>query len=98
MVLKLPIPKFSEWTRPQRLLAFGGMLLWSVVMLDRFVLKPWGDHAAHVRKEIARLEEAGNIQVRNPVLGPAAGQPPSDEAFCHGLSRRSLGPGIRKAI
>ena len=57
MALKLTIPKFSEWTRSQRLLAFGGMLLWSVVMLDRFVLKPWGDHAAHVRKEIARLEE-----------------------------------------
>lgn len=58
MAFTFRIPKISEWSRAQRLLAFGGLLLWGIVLLDRVVLKPWGEHAAHVRKDIARLEEA----------------------------------------
>ncbi len=57
MAFQLKIPKMAEWSRQQRLLAFGGLLLWAVVLLDRLVLKPWGEHALLVRKEIARLEE-----------------------------------------
>lgn len=58
MAFKLQLPKVSEWSRLQRLLAFAGLLLWVVVLLDRVVLKPWGEHATRVHKDIARLEEA----------------------------------------
>jgi len=57
--MNLPkVPKFSELSRRERLLAFGSLLVISGVLLDRVVLGPWGRHTHHVRQEIERLESA----------------------------------------
>ncbi len=58
--MKLPkglaIPDFSKLSRRERLLAAGGVLVVSMVLLDRVVLAPWWQHTQRVRREIDKLE------------------------------------------
>ena len=55
---RLTWPDFSTFSRRERLLSFGSLLILSLVLLDRVVLGPWGHHTHHVRQEIERLEVA----------------------------------------
>ncbi|MBI3322554.1 MAG: hypothetical protein HYZ94_02620 [Candidatus Omnitrophica bacterium] len=59
MKFKFPsIPKFSNLSARERLLAAGVIFTLSVVLLDRVVLGPWWKHVQEVREETRKLGAA----------------------------------------
>ena len=53
---RVAVPSLSSLSRRERLLAMAGMLILSVMALDRGVLGPWLRHTRTIHQEIQRLE------------------------------------------
>ena len=53
---RLAVPSLSSLSRRERLLAMAGLLILSVMALDRGVLGPWLRHTRTIHQEIQRLE------------------------------------------
>ena len=66
----------SRMSRRERLLAVGGGLIVSLLVMDRLVLGPWWRHMHHVREDIQRLERSitkyQELMVRQPHLAAEA--------------------------
>ena len=66
----------SRMSRHERLLAVGGGLIVSLLVMDRLVLGPWWRHMHHVREDIQRLERSitkyQELMVRQPHLAAEA--------------------------
>ncbi|MBI4323248.1 MAG: hypothetical protein HY596_03120 [Candidatus Omnitrophica bacterium] len=54
---RLAVPSLSSLSRRERLLAMAGILVMSVMALDRGVLGPWLRHTRTIHQEVQRLEE-----------------------------------------
>ena len=57
--MKLPrLPKLSQLSVRERLLAAGAIFVFSILLLDRVVFEPWWRHARQVNENIAKLERS----------------------------------------